>query len=126
MSEPIHNPISSSERNERRDALEQLLAKDAQTYPVQDAPWFATRAAALAREIPQQGRGFLLSAVSLRLRWLLPIPLAGIAAFALLVMQHAAPSASHLGAFNSSESEFEQHIEMVTSGDSAQDYLVSQ
>ena len=124
MSEPIQNPISSSERNEQEDVLARLLTKDARSYPVQASPWFASRTAALAREVFQQKKGgFFLSSASPRLRWLLPVPLAGLAAFALLMMQH---TASHSGIFNSSESEFEQHIEMVTSGDSAQDYLVSQ
>lgn len=103
--------------------LERLLAKDAGRFPVLESPWFATRTTAMARGLPQQGKTSLFSLFSLRLRWMLPIPLAGVAAIALLTLQHlSSPSRT----FTSSESEFEQHIEMLTPSDSSQDYLVSQ
>ena len=104
---------------EAGDPLGKLLARDAAANPVIPSPWFATRTAALARTTPQAvspvARLFsLLSQRSLRpmKRWLLPVPLAGLAAVTLLVLSHrtAGPGSA---AVASSEEEFEDHIEML-------------
>ncbi len=118
MSNQANNHFPSSDE----EALERLLAKDAEQYPIQESPWFASRTAAIAHTLPQQGSSYRFFALP-NLRWLLPIPLAGFAAMAFFLTQH--PSSSPR-TFSSSESEFEQHIEMLTSSDSTQDYLVSQ
>lgn len=112
-----HSPSSEGEE------LDRLLAKDAELYPVQDSPWFASRTSAMARELPQEGKAHFFALLTPRLRWLLPLPLAGFAVMALLLTQHISSTSR---VFTSSESDFEQHIEMLTSSDSTQDYLVSQ
>lgn len=102
---------------EERDALWQLLSEDAKVRYLGESPWFAARVTANASGVPQE-RGFVsLLPVPLRkFRWMLPLPLAGVAAALILLLQHSsfnAPSRT----FSSSESEFEQHMEMFVSND---------
>jgi hypothetical protein len=111
------------------DGLDLLLARDAASHPVRESPWFAGRTSALARSLPQeQSRKFFSLGSFLlagkRLRWMLPLPLAGLAALALFC--------SHLGllptssrAFSSTESDFEQHMEMIASSDYSEDYFTA-
>lgn len=104
----------------RKDSLGELLSKDSGSFPVRVSPWFVTRTAALAQETPQQGGIFACFDLSLpSLRWLIPLPLAGVAVAALFLIHQGfffTPSKS----FNSSESEFEQHMEMFASNDYSQ------
>lgn len=97
------------------DPLGRILAQDAKDYPVQVSPWFTTTTLAAVRHISQK-TGFF-SWIAPRIRWVVPIPIAGTALVALLALQHSSQSRS----FSSSESEFEQHIEMFASSDYTQD-----
>jgi hypothetical protein len=117
-----------------RDTLSDLLAHDAEVYPVgkaiKNSEWFAARTTALALQTPQKrnmGPAILhglFSRFSHDARWWVPFPLAGVAAVAFLVIPHGSPHRSVL-ARNSlapssamaSEAEFEQHIELMTSND---------
>ena len=109
------------------DEVAILLERDAASHPVQESPWFASRTAAIARSLPQdQGSKFSsLSSFLLagkRLRWLLPLPLAGLAALAFFCShQGLLPNSSR--AFSSTESDFEQHMEMIASSDYSEDYF---
>jgi hypothetical protein len=98
-----------------QDPLWDLIRRDAVAHAsVQNpSPWFATRTVAKAREIPQSHR--ILTAPSFLRRLLLPIPLAGLAALLVFALHLETKSSS--GTFVSSEAEFEQHMEMLTSGD---------
>src|SRR5665213_2166846 len=110
------------EMAKEHDELALLLERDAATHPVQESPWFASRTAAIALSLPQDQGSKLSSLSSLlltgkRLRWLLPLPLAGLAALALFCShQGLLPTSSR--AFSSTESDFEQHMEMIASSDS--------
>lgn len=103
-----------------KDALWNLLAEDAKVHPIQESPWFAARTKAKALETTQRKGFFAGLTIELpSLRWLMPIPLAGVVAVTLLLMQHG-PLFSHSKAFSSSESEFEQHMEMFASNNYTQ------
>ena len=103
-----------------KDALWNLLAEDAKIHPIHESPWFATRTKAKALETTQRKGFFAGLTIGLpSLRWLMPIPLAGVVAVTLLLMQHSSFS-SHTRAFSSSESEFEQHMEMFSSNNYTQ------
>ena len=121
------NRFPFPEKDGEPDLLAKLLEADARNHPVQESPWFVSRTVATARSLPQERNSLFSSFHAFflpgkRLRWLLPLPLAGFAAVALFCSQHvflhsAAP------AFSSSESDFEQHIEMFASSDSSEDYF---
>lgn len=98
---------------DERDPLSDLLARDAAAHPVTPSPWFAARTAALTRSIPQSASpfGLIVSRVYLK-RWMLPIPLAGLAALLLLALSHQAQP-SGKSSLVSSEADFEEHIEML-------------
>ena len=97
------------------DPLWNLLAADAKTYPIVPSPWFASRTVAQARTNGQRDtRGLLF-------RWLIPVPVAGLALAALLFSQGVGPQNLRLfgkaGFFSyvSSDSEFEQHMDLLSS-----------
>jgi hypothetical protein len=119
------------ERSSADLCLDSILARDARDYTMPESPWFAARTVAMAREIPQKsgligfgskiiGTGFFLKLPNFR--WLLPLPLAGVAAALLLIQHHPLTSPSRT--FSSSESSFEQNMEMLASSDYAQDYFI--
>jgi hypothetical protein len=117
-----------SEKDGEPDLLARLLKRDAAAHPVQESPWFASRTAGIARSLPQdQGSKFSSLSIFLtgkRLRWLLPLPLAGLAALALFCShQGLLPTSSR--AFSSTESDFEQHMEMIASSDYSEDYFTA-
>jgi hypothetical protein len=109
------------------DELALLLERDAASHPVKESPWFASRTAAIARSLPQeQGLQFFtlgsIFSTGKRLRWMLPLPLAGLAALAFFCShQGLLPTSSR--AFSSTESDFEQHMEMIASSDYSEDYF---
>lgn len=121
MSEHIHQDSETCPlRDESKDSLGVLLDQDAKAYPLQESSWFAARVAAMAQEIPQQRGAFPGIAFTLPgLRWLIPIPLAGVAVAALFLIHQGSLSTSSKS-FSSSESEFEQHMEMFASNDYSQ------
>ena len=99
------------------DELSKLLSVDAKIHPVEESPWFSARVTARAYETPQQRGFFSFQGGPLRhFRWVLPLPLAGIAAACILLLQHASFN-PHSRTFSSSEAEFEQHMEMFASND---------
>ncbi|MEI6323576.1 MAG: hypothetical protein WCP60_10785 [bacterium] len=117
MSEHKKQITGSPSLSEERDDLWRLLSEDARVHPCEESPWFAARVSARASGVPQE-RGVLafLPAPLHKVRWILPLPLAGVAAAFILLLQHTsfnAPSRS----FSSTESEFEQHMEMFASND---------
>ena len=113
--------LEKGARNHGQDPVWDLLAKDAKVYPVEEPDWFATRITAMALQTPQQSARF--GGLSFHLKWWMPIPLAGVAALALLL--HAATPAltpsldsnspEHSLVSNTSEKMFEQHMEMLAS-----------
>jgi hypothetical protein len=115
------------DKDGKKDLLARLLEADARNHPVLESLWFASRTVALARSIPQEQDGLIPSISSFfltgkRLRWLLPLPLAGFVAVALFCSQHGLLH-STAPAFSSTESDFEQHIEMIASSDYSEDYF---
>lgn len=112
---------------EKHDALDHLLQRNAKAHPVTPSDWFAARTAAMSVQTPQKhplawlGWNQLFSRFSRRSRWLLPIPVAGFAALAFLLIQHETLQ-PHQGSLTtavpvSTEAEFEQHIELIASTD---------
>jgi len=97
------------------DSLWSLLSADAKAHPIAPSPWFAARTVAQARAITQ-GQW---NTRALLLRWLMPIPLAGLALVALLFSQGVGlqnlKDFGKLGAdsYVSTDSEFEQHMELL-------------
>jgi hypothetical protein len=134
MSHNLFHPFKSSQQEDAcieqkladsedsPDPLWNLLAQDAKAFPLADrmksSTWFATRTAALALQTPQKESFFTkfpsgFSAI----RWWMPIPLAGVAALALLLSPHGTPQKDSPLL---SEAEFEQHMELIVSNDSFQ------
>lgn len=99
--------LPSNQENIEHDPVWDLLSRDAAAHPVSPSPWFAARTAALAT--PRK------KAFSRILRWLIPIPLAGLAALAMLTLHggHGNGSRGSSGAYVSTEAEFEQHMEFL-------------
>jgi len=95
----------NTERPDTEDLLSRLLARDAAEHPVEVSPWFASRTAAMARSLPHR------TIPSWR-RWLLPVPLAALLALVLLAVQGGG-LAGLTGTYTSSDSEFEQHMELL-------------
>jgi hypothetical protein len=86
-----------------------LLAAYAASHPVNPSPWFVTRAVAQARSNGQQRSG------SLFFRWLMPLPLAGLAALAFLTLHGLGiHGLGKSGTYVSSDSEFEAHMELMS------------
>jgi len=99
------------------DPLWKLLSADAKAHPIAPSPWFAARTVAQARKRGQW------NIKSLLFRWLLPIPLAGLASVALIV-SHGTGSQDLLSSekaraysYVSSDSDFEQHMNLLSSAD---------
>jgi hypothetical protein len=95
----------NAERPDLEDSLSRLLAADAARHPVEVSPWFATRVAASARSLPHRSH-------PLWKRWFLPLPLAGLCAMVFLAI-HGGGLSSLTGPYHSSDSEFEQHMELL-------------
>ena len=104
-----------------KDPVWDLLSKDATTYPVKESAWFAARTAAMAQQTPQ-GSSFI-SGISTHLRWWISVPVAGVAAIALLLhtgnplatTSKLSQSSPAIVTANSAETMFEQHMEMLAS-----------
>ncbi|MEI6081977.1 MAG: hypothetical protein WCR44_06070 [Verrucomicrobiota bacterium] len=99
--------------NPQNDTLWNLLSADAKAHPIVSSPWFAARTLAQVRAHRQSNTKSLL------FRWLLPIPLAGLAAVALLAL-HGVGSQNLLGfgkagTYVSTDSEFEQDMDLLCS-----------
>lgn len=97
--------LPSGQDNLEQDPVWDLLSKDAKAHPVNPSPWFAARIAAFATP---RTKGF----PSL-VRWLLPVPLAALAALAVFVLHGGPGSVNHSGTYVSTEAEFEQHMEFL-------------
>lgn len=92
---------------QENDPVWDLLTRDRKTHPVVPSPWFATRTVALARSSTRSRRPAWL-------RFLLPIPLAGVAALILLATRVVPIAGTHIdSSFVSSEEGFEQNMEML-------------
>jgi hypothetical protein len=113
MSEDLNHKGEEAER----DPVWDLLSKNASPYSVTPSPWFAARTAAKARGIPQS-HSYLFGIHQLR-RWLLPIPLAGVACLMFLTLHHPATLKSFptIPTTASSEEEFEQHMALLAESD---------
>jgi len=86
-----------------------LLATDAASHPVNPSPWFVTRAVAQARSHGQHRTR------SLFFRWLMPLPLAGLAALVFLTLHGLGiHGLGKSGTYVSSDSEFEAHMELMS------------
>jgi hypothetical protein len=81
-----------------------LLAADAAAHPVNPSPWFSTRTVAQACS-QRQG------SMSVLFRWLIPIPIAVLVALAFLPIHGFGVH----NAYVSSDSEFESHMEFLSS-----------
>ncbi len=99
------------------DPLWKLLSADAKAHPVAPSPWFAAQTVAKAKKRGQWNIKALL------FRWLLPIPLAGLASAALLLF-HGTGSQGLLSSdkaraysYVSSDSDFELHMDLLSSRD---------
>jgi len=103
--------------NLQNDTLWNLLSADAKAHPIVPSPWFAARTVAQART-RTQGQW---NTRALLLRWLIPIPLAGLALVALLFSQGVRlqnlKNFGKSGAYSyvSTDSEFEQHMDLLCS-----------
>jgi hypothetical protein len=110
MNEELHRDQDDGEV----DPIWELLSKDAASRPIVNSPWFAAHTAGLAVGLTQSGRppfGFQRI-----LRWLLPLPLAGVAALLILTAQDALHvEKSH--PFVSTEEEFERNMELLAQSD---------
>jgi hypothetical protein len=100
MKDSMHRDEEASEEN---DPVWDLLSRDAKNYPIAPSPWFATRVAAKALAIHQQGTRSL----STLIRWLVPIPVACSALLAFAAWNH----------HRDAEEKFEQHMEFLASSD---------
>jgi hypothetical protein len=97
----------SDQDNLEQDPVWDLLSRDAEDHPVIPSPWFAARTAAL---VTPRKRFF-----SPLMRWLLPVPLAGLAALAMLALHggHGLGIMGTSGTYVSTEAEFEQHMDFL-------------
>ena len=86
-----------------------LLATDAASHPVNPSPWFVTRAVGQSHSYAQH------RSRSLFFRWLMPLPLAGLAALAFLTLHSLGiHGLGKSGTYVSSDSEFEAHMELMS------------
>lgn len=86
-----------------------LLSADAAAHPSNPSPWFVTRTVAQARSHRQR------RSRSLFFRWLMPLPLAGLAALAFLTLHGLGiHGLGKSGAYVSSDSDFEEHMELMS------------
>ena len=111
MKEDLQHSDQRQELDPLNDHLWNLLAADAKVNPVTPSPWFAARTVAQARTLGQWRTRTLL------FRWLMPIPLAGLAAVALLSLHGIGTPGSSLSSntYISSNSDFEDHMELMSS-----------
>jgi hypothetical protein len=110
MKEELHHDRDDG----KEDPVWELLSKDAASRPIVCSPWFAAHTAGLAVGLTQSGRPPL--GFQRILRWLLPLPLAGVAALLILTAQDAL----HLEKscpFVSTEEEFERNMELLAQSD---------
>ena len=96
-------PITSDSQDPR-DQVWDLLARDAAAHPVEPSPWFAARTAALVQ--PREKSRFAL------LRWILPLPLTALAAMLFVTLQpNHQPAATDPSV--ASEERFEHNMELL-------------
>ena len=106
MNQDFQHRPADQKSDPQNDHLWDLLSVDAKAYPVTPSPWFAARTAAYARKHAQSSNKALF------FRWLMPIPLAALAAVALLSL-HGLENAGSSFSYVSSESDFEDHMELM-------------
>jgi len=111
----MHNDLPNSpqspqgrESDPQHDRVWDLLSLDAKAHPVTPSPWFAARTVAQVRTQGQWRTRALL------FRWMVPIPLAGLAAVAFLSL-HGIRTTGSSFSYVSSESDFEDHMELMSS-----------
>jgi hypothetical protein len=102
------------------DPVWKLLSRDGAAHPCQPTPWFAARTTALV--LGTRERRSLFSLLRDIPRWLIPVPLAGLAALLLPLLHHAIPTPPALSALSSDE-EFEQHMALLASVDQGEGSL---
>jgi|GEM_PF-595989 len=109
------------EEESGKDPVWDLLSKDARYYRNVPSPWFVARTVAQIQSISQVNTS-LFALCDLR-RWLLPIPLAGLACL-IFVTFHGSPThlSNHglgqpVSTIASSEEEFEQHMALLAGND---------
>lgn len=108
MKEDLQHSDQGQELDPLNDHLWNLLAADAKVNPVTPSPWFAARTVAQLRTHGQSRTRALL------FRWLMPIPLAGLAALALFPL-HGIRTTESSFSYVSSDSDFEDHMELMSS-----------
>ena len=108
MSQDFQHKSAEQESDPQNDQLWELLSADTRIHPINPSPWFAARTVSHALKHGQS------SAKALCFRWLVPIPLAGLAAVALLSI-HGLGNAGSSFSYVSSESDFEDHMELMSS-----------
>jgi hypothetical protein len=105
MNKDLHHGRDDQEK----DPVWDILSADAVNRPVTPSPWFVTRTVAHARTRGQWNMRSLL------FRWMMPLPLAGLAALAFLVLQGIDINGLGKGGFYvSSDSDFEDHMELMS------------
>jgi hypothetical protein len=81
------------------------------------SPWFAVRTEAMARATPQSGTSSWKDVLRRLPRWILPIPIAGLACLAILTARHPKDRGSVTTAASLSEEAFEQHMNLLAGND---------
>lgn len=95
----------TSDSQDPRDQVWDLLARDAVAHPVEPSPWFAARTAALVEPREKSSRLHLL-------RWILPLPLTALAAMLFVTLQpDHQPTATDSSL--TSEERFEHNMELL-------------
>lgn len=101
--------LGDGENDLQQDPLWNLLSDDAERRPVTPSPWFVARTVGCARSHGQSTvRGLLF-------RWMMPVPLAALAAFAFVVIQGVGLHGLGKGSYTSTDSDFEDHMELMSS-----------
>ena len=95
------------------DPVWKLLSRDGAAHPCQPTT---------ALVLGTRGRRSLFSLLRDIPRWLIPVPLAGLAALLLPLLHHAIPTPPALSALSSDE-EFEQHMALLASVDQGESSL---
>ena len=102
------NP-GEGQNNLQQDLLWNLLSADAKRRPITPSPWFVARTVGSARSHGQSTvRGLVF-------RWMMPVPLAALAAFAFVVIQGVGFHGFGNGSYTSTDSDFEDHMELMSS-----------
>ena len=103
------HPGKSARQEVLQDPLWNLLAADAVARPVTPSPWFVSQTMARARTLGQSSTWALL------FRWMMPLPLAALAAMAFVVLQGGGLHGLGKGGdYISSDSDFEEHMDLTS------------